>query len=96
MAFAGHEAVRADGLAVGVRHSPKPPPTRISLTMEMLNRADEVWFVASGGSKAEAVHDAVTGSDVHSVPASGPKGSDLTLWLLDADAAAQLPPALEG
>ena len=94
--FPGHEAVRADGLAVGVRGSPKPPPTRISLTMEMLNRADEVWFVASGDGKAQAVHDAVTGSDVHAVPASGPHGQELTLWLLDTDAAALLPPALEG
>ena len=89
--FPGHEAVGAGGLAVGVRNSPKPPPTRISLTMEMLNRADQVWFVASGEGKSQAVHDAVTGSDIHAVPASGPKGSELTLWLVDADAATKLP-----
>ena len=94
--FPRHEAVAAEGLTVAVRNSPKPPPTRISLTMEMLNRADEVWLIASGESKAHAVHDAVTGSDIAAVPASGPKGSSLTLWLLDADAAAQLPPALGG
>jgi 6-phosphogluconolactonase len=94
--FPGHEAVGAGGLAVGVRNSPKPPPTRVSLTMEMLNRADQVWFVASGEGKSQAVHDAVTGSDVHAVPASGPKGRELTLWLLDADAAAKLPPAVQG
>lgn len=94
--FPGHEAVRADGLAVGVRNSPKPPPTRISLTMEMLNRADEVWFIASGEGKAQAVQGAVTGHDVDAVPASGPKGSDLTLWLLDTDAAAKLPPDVQG
>jgi len=91
--FPGHEAVGANGLAVGVRSSPKPPPTRISLTMGMLNSADEVWFVASGEGKAQAVHDAVTGSDFHAVPASGPHGSALTLWLLDTDAASKLPPA---
>jgi 6-phosphogluconolactonase len=94
--FPGHEALGADGLAVGVRNSPKPPPTRISLTMGMLNRADEVWFVASGAGKAQAVHDAVTGSDVHAVPASGPHGSALTLWLLDVEAASELPPTLKG
>jgi 6-phosphogluconolactonase len=94
--FPGHEAVGAGGMTVGVRNSPKPPPTRVSLTMELLNRADQVWFVASGEGKAQAVHDAVTGSDVHAVPASGPKGSDLTLWLLDAHAASMMPPAVQG
>lgn len=91
--FPGHEAVAAEGLAVAVRHSPKPPPTRISLTMPMLNRADEVWFIASGAGKAHAVRDAIAGSDVDAVPASGPKGRDLTLWLLDTEAASELLPA---
>ncbi len=91
--FPGHEAVRATGVAVAVRDSPKPPPTRISLTMDMLNRADQVWFIASGEGKARAVHDAVTGSDIDALPASGPKGRRRTLWLLDAAAAHELPAA---
>jgi 6-phosphogluconolactonase len=91
--FPGHEALEADGTAVGVRRSPKPPPTRISLTMDMLTRADEVWFIASGEEKAQAVHDAVTGRDIETVPASGPKGRERTIWLLDADAAGKLPPS---
>jgi 6-phosphogluconolactonase len=90
--FPGHEAVTAPGVAVAVRHSPKPPPTRISLCMDTLGRADEVWFLASGDGKAQAVHDALTSDDVVAVPASGPKGRDRTLWFLDADAASQLPP----
>jgi 6-phosphogluconolactonase len=94
--FPRHEAVRATGLALAVRNSPKPPPTRISLTMEMLGRADEVWFVAAGEGKAQAVHDAVTGSDIDAVPASGPKGRSLTLWLLDAAAASELPTEAKG
>ena len=84
------EGVRAPGLVVAVRDSPKPPPTRISLTMELLGEADEVWFVASGGGKAQAVHDALTSDDVDAVPASGPKGRQRTLWLLDAEAASKL------
>lgn len=88
--FPHHEAVRAPGLAVAVRDSPKPPPTRISLTMDLLGQADEVWFVASGGGKAQAVHDALTCEDVDAVPASGPKGRQRTLWLLDAEAASKL------
>ena len=89
--FPGHPAVRAPGVAVAVRDSPKPPPTRISLTLDSLRRADEVWFLASGTGKAEAVRDAFTGSDVDAVPAAGPRGLTRTLWLLDADAAARLP-----
>lgn len=88
--FPHHEEVQAPGLVVAVRDSPKPPPTRISLTMELLGRADEVWFVASGGGKAQAVHDALTSDDVDAVPASGPKGRQRTLWLLDAGAASKL------
>jgi 6-phosphogluconolactonase len=89
--FPGHEALRATGAAVGVHSSPKPPPTRISLTMDMLRRADEVWFVAAGEDKAKAVHDAITGDDIEAVPASGPEGRESTRWLLDTKAAAQLP-----
>jgi 6-phosphogluconolactonase len=90
--FPGHEAVDADGLVVAVRDSPKPPPTRVSLTMRLLGSADEVWFVAAGGGKARAVRDAVTGRDVHEVPAAGPQGKHCTCFLLDEDAAAELPP----
>ena len=86
----GSPALSATGAVVGVRHSPKPPPTRISLTMELLNRATEVWWIAAGQDKAEPVRAAVTGADVTEVPAAGPKGLARTLWLLDRDAAAAL------
>lgn len=85
--FPGHGAVDADGVAVAVRDSPKPPPTRISLTMPTLSRATEVWFVANGEGKAEAVRDGYLGSDVHEVPAAGPKGRVRTLWFVDEAAA---------
>jgi 6-phosphogluconolactonase len=93
--FPHHEMVGASGLVVGVRNSPKPPPTRISMTMDLLHQADEVWFIASGASKAEAVRRAVEGADVHDIPAAGPKGAQRTLWLLDADAASGLPRAAD-
>ena len=89
--FPHHEAVGAEGLVVGVRNAPKPPPTRISLTMDLLRQSEEVWFVAAGEDKAQAVHDAVTGSDVEAVPAAGPRGRSRTWWLLDTEAASRLP-----
>ncbi|MDX3004930.1 6-phosphogluconolactonase [Kribbella solani] len=76
-----------DAAAVAVHDSPKPPPTRVSLTLPVLDRAREVWFVVSGEDKAEAVGKALTGGDV---PAARPKGQERTLWLLDESAAQQL------
>ena len=72
--------------------SPKPPPVRISMTFPVLNRGAEVWFLASGESKADAVARALADDGtVDETPARGVRGRDQTLWLLDADAASRLP-----
>jgi 6-phosphogluconolactonase len=80
-----------DRSVTAVHDSPKPPPTRLSLTFPTLDTATEVWFVASGAGKADAVAMAVHGTDREAVPSSGPKGTERTLWLLDPEAAAKLP-----
>ncbi|MET0700598.1 MAG: 6-phosphogluconolactonase [Mycobacterium sp.] len=77
-------------LVVGVEDSPKPPPLRITLTLPAVNRSREVWFVVSGGEKAEAVAAAVGGAHAVEVPAAGAVGVDKTVWLLDTEAASQL------
>jgi 6-phosphogluconolactonase len=76
-----------DVAAVAVHDSPKPPPTRVSLTLPLLNRSREVWFVVSGEDKAEAVAEALAEGDV---PAARPKGQNRTLWLLDQAAASKV------
>ena len=76
-----------DAAAVAVHDSPKPPPTRVSLTFPRLDRAREIWFVVSGEDKADAVAQALSGGDV---PAAHAKGQDRTLWLLDQAAASKL------
>ena len=54
--FPHHPALgREDEATVAVHDSPKPPPDRVSLTYPTLNRAEEVWFLASGEGKAQAV-----------------------------------------
>jgi 6-phosphogluconolactonase len=78
-------------LVVGVPDSPKPPPRRITLTLPAVRRSRQVWLVVSGEAKAEAVAAAVGGADPVSVPAAGAVGREETVWLLDAEAAAQLP-----
>jgi 6-phosphogluconolactonase len=85
--FPGRQEVVDPAPVLAVRKSPKPPPTRISMGMETLRRAREVWFVASGSEKAEAVASAVHGADVMDVPAAGPTGLERTVWFVDEDAA---------
>lgn len=80
-----------DRIAVAVADSPKPPPERVSLTYGALNRTREVWFLASGEAKAEAVGLALAGADRHDVPATGVHGEQRTRWLLDQAAATHLP-----
>lgn len=90
--FPDHPGVYDDsGPVIAVRNSPKPPPERISLSFAGLAAANEIWFVASGAGKAEAVAKAHSGAPREQVPSAGPKGKVRTLWLIDRDAAAQLP-----
>ncbi|ASU79302.1 6-phosphogluconolactonase [Actinopolyspora erythraea] len=72
---------------VGVRDCPKPPPTRISLTLPAIAAASEVWLMTTGSGKAEAVSRALAGAAPVDIPAAGARGRDRTLWLLDRDAA---------
>lgn len=76
---------------VGVRGCPKPPPTRISLTLPALRCAAEVWLVAAGSAKAPVVAMALGGAGEVQVPAAGARGRRRTLWLLDRAAADKLP-----
>ncbi|MEV4677352.1 6-phosphogluconolactonase, partial [Actinomadura sp. NPDC049382] len=90
--FPGMPGLRDERPVVAVRDSPKPPPTRISLTFPSLRAAREVWVLAAGASKAEAVRLALAaGTDVARAPAVGARGRDRTLFLLDSAAAAELP-----
>lgn len=83
-----------DRTVVAVRGAPKPPPVRISLTLPALQAAAEVWVLASGHSKADAVRLALSGAGHIQVPAAGARGRQQTLFLLDRAAAAQMPPQL--
>ncbi len=89
--FPEHPSSYATGDVIGVRSSPKPPPERISLTLSVINRSREVWFVVSGSDKAAAATMALLGAGPVQVPAAGVSGAKRTLWLLDRDAAAELP-----
>ncbi|WP_066463012.1 6-phosphogluconolactonase [Sanguibacter suarezii] len=86
--FPGHPALEVTGVTtVGVRSSPKPPPERVSLTVETIQASREVWIVAAGAEKAQAVADGLAGDPA--APVSAAVGTAVTLWLLDSAAAAQ-------
>ncbi|HEX6445055.1 MAG TPA: 6-phosphogluconolactonase [Streptosporangiales bacterium] len=76
---------------VAVRGAPKPPPTRITLTLPSIQTATEVWILASGESKADAVRLALSGTGPVQLPAAGAQGRRATLFLLDRAAAAKVP-----
>lgn len=92
--FPERPALYDDRVVVAVRGAPKPPATRLTLTMRALQCAREVWFVVAGEDKASAVRMALSGAGVVQVPAAGPRGRSRTLWLLDKAAASELPPGL--
>jgi 6-phosphogluconolactonase len=84
--------VRTKGqTTVGVPNAPKPPPQRISLTLEAIQSAEEVWLAVAGEDKAGAVGLALAGAGHVQVPAAGARGQSRTLWLIDQEAAKQLP-----
>lgn len=91
--FPGSPAAHATGSVVAVRNSPKPPPTRVSLTFSAIQAAREVWVLASGAEKADAVAQALSGVSEVELPAAGARGTDRTLFLLDKAAASKLSPA---
>jgi 6-phosphogluconolactonase len=64
-----------------ITDSPKPPASRISFTMKLINEAKEVWIVASGESKADAVAKIIEGD--LSIPASYVSARTRTRLIVD-------------
>jgi len=83
---------RADESAtvVPIIDSPKPPPQRVSFTRATLRNCDQLWFMASGEAKADAVARALSGDDPVRTPAAGVHGRSRTLWFVDEALARRL------
>jgi len=92
--FPGMPALYDDRPVVAVRGAPKPPPTRLTMTLPSINSAKEVWILAAGKEKAGAVALALSDAGPVQVPAAGGRGRQRTLFLLDAEAASQVPPEI--
>ncbi len=91
--FPGHATLHDEArTVVGEHDSPKPPPRRVSLTYPAIRAAREVWLVAAGEEKADAVAKALSsGAAVDGTPAAGAYGTERTLWLVDLAAARSIP-----
>jgi 6-phosphogluconolactonase len=87
--FPNHAILNATGLVAGISNSPKPPPKRVTLTLETIQAAKQVLILASGKGKAEAVALAKRGE----VPSGMIAGAR---WLIDRAAAGISPSPLQG
>mgnify|MGYP006296659263 CR=1 FL=1 len=76
----------SEGVLVVAEHdSPKPPPQRLSFSYELLNSAEEVWFVIAGGDKADAVASAFS-EEPQALPVGRVHGKTRTVWFVDQTA----------
>ncbi len=75
----------AQSVCLGVHDSPKPPPERITLSLEVLRAARECLLLATGASKADAT-SAMLGEPSRHVPASLLRRGRLTVIVDDAAA----------
>ncbi|HXW04126.1 MAG TPA: 6-phosphogluconolactonase [Vicinamibacterales bacterium] len=88
--FPGHPLLLEDRRWVAaVEDSPKPPPRRLTLTRPTLTASAHVLFVASGSSKAAAVHAAVLDEHSRLPVALVAREAARALFVLD-DAAARM------
>ena len=83
---AGYEETGAS--AIAVHNSPKPPPSRVSLSLETINKAKQVWVVATGAPKADVIAKCLKGDKTF--PGAAVRGTERTLWLLDAAASTHI------
>ncbi len=61
--FPHHEGLDAPGTTAGVDDSPKPPPERITLTLDALNAGRRLVLLVTGAGKADALARVLAGPD---------------------------------
>lgn len=59
--FPEHASLKAPGLVAAVHGAPKPPPDRVTLTLDALRSARRVLMLAAGADKRDAVRRALAG-----------------------------------
>jgi 6-phosphogluconolactonase len=88
--FPGHPLPPVDGIVAAVTGSPKPPPVRLTLTPQAIGTAREIWLIAAGDGKADAVAAALGDPVGEPLPAAAVRGTVATRWFIDRAAATRL------
>ncbi|XP_026285381.1 6-phosphogluconolactonase [Frankliniella occidentalis] len=88
--FPGHRLLDETSVWIApITNSPKPPPSRITLTFPIINNAENCIFAISGQGKAEMVKRIL--KDKEDLPAGRVKPADGKLfWILDEGASSLL------
>lgn len=84
--FPGHPALAAQGPVIAVTDSPKPPPTRLTLTLPIIAATPHLMLLARGANKAEALARSWAGDDA--LPLGRLRPSGRFTWFCDPAAAA--------
>lgn len=84
--FPHHPALDETLGVVAVADSPKPPASRVTWTYPTINASRNVWLVAAGAEKANAIAALRAGADLHVMPAAGAHGKQETRLYLDVEA----------
>jgi 6-phosphogluconolactonase len=73
----------------------KPEVNRVSLTLPVLNRAANIFFLVSGNDKADIVHEVLTDRNRKQYPAGRVQPTEGVLsWFIDKAAASKIPGGL--
>ena len=89
--FPGHALLQHEcSWVASIEDSPKPPPSRITLSLPVLNASRQVCFVATGAGKAELLPKVAVPEPDAAFPAARIQPEELHWWV-DEAAAAQMP-----
>lgn len=72
--FPRHKELDSTAAVTAVIDSPKPPAERVTWTYPTINASRNIWLVAAGAEKLEAVSALRSGADLHDIPAAGARG----------------------
>ena len=91
--FPDHPGLQEDKkIVIPITDSPKPPPSRITLTIPILNSAKRVAVISTGASKADAVRGCLkpdAGKEPLPAGRARPTNGELH-WFMDEGAASKL------
>ena len=92
--FPGAPVLRDHQRVIAMTQSPKGPPTRLTMTLGVINRASVILFLVSGAGKARivrAILDPKTEAERQLPAALVAPEQGCLIWFLDRSAAAELP-----